>query len=100
MIGATRGTAENCYYLSTSSFAATGNKGDVDGAVKVDSVTETMLGSAFISGNTNPKLAWESLVSADKPVRPSFSEGTELSAKHSGYIKEALKSSKTKGAVT
>ncbi len=37
---------------------------------KVDSVTETMLGSAFVSGDKNPKLAWESLVSADKPVRP------------------------------
>ena len=100
LIGATRGTAENCYYLSTSSFAATGNKGDVDGAAKVDSVTETMLGSAFVSGDTNPKLAWESLVSADKPVRPSFSEGTELSAKLSGYIKEAVKSSKTKAGLT
>ena len=100
LIGATRGTAENCYYLSVSSFAATGNKGDIDGAAKVDSVTETMLGSAFVSGDTNPKLAWESLVSADKPVRPSFSEGTELSAKLSGYIKEAVKSSKTKAGLT
>ncbi len=92
VIGATRGTNTNCYYLS-------GTGADSKGT-EVETLSAELLGDAFTDGETLPCLKWESSVSTDTPVRPAFVEGTELSAQLAAYIKAAVNSAKAKNSVS
>ena len=97
LIGA-KGSIVNCYDLSDSSFPGVGTTGDA--ADKVSELTASQLGEAFVDGTPNPRLAWESSVSADAPSEPSFTESTELSARLAEYIKASVKSAMVHGNVS
>ncbi len=94
VIGGSRGTNQNCYFLNGS-----GPDNGKAGVTGTDALSAADLGSAFTDGDTLPKLAWEDAVSTAKPVRPAFTEATELSAQLAEYIKAAVRSAKAKAGV-
>ena len=93
VIGASRGTNTNCYYIK-----GTGSDSN-SGVTETETLTAAALGAAFTDGAKLPRLVWESSVSSAEPVRPIFTERTELSAQLAGYIKAAVKSAKEKAGV-
>ena len=88
VVGASRGTNSDCYYIKGT---GTDSK---SGISETESLSAASLGSAFADGQGYPVLLWESSVCTDKPVRPAFTESTELSAQLAGYIKAAVNSTK------
>ena len=88
VIGASRGTNSGCYYIKGT---GTDTKAGIS---ETESLSASVLGDAFADGQGYPSLRWESSVCTDKPVRPAFTESTELSAQLAGYIKEAVASTK------
>ncbi len=88
VIGASRGTNSGCYYIKGT---GTDNK---TGISETESISASFLGSAFTDSQGNPILLWESSVCTDIPVRPAFTESTELSAQLAEYIKAAVASTK------
>ncbi len=90
VVGASRGTLTNCYYLKGT---GTNTKA---GAAEVEVLKASMLSEAFADGETHPVLTWEASISTEKPVRPAFTEGTQLSAQLAEYIKAAVNSAKEK----
>ena len=94
VIGASRGTNTDCYYLSG---VGTSSK---SGITEVSAVTAAMLGSAFADGESGVCLAWESGISTDAPSRPAFVESTELSAQLAGCIRESAASTKRHAGIS
>ena len=94
VIGASRGTNTDCFYLATS---GTSSK---SGVTAVESVSASSLGAAFVDADGGVRLAWESKRSTETPVRPAFVEKTALSAALASYIKESVASTKRHGNVT
>ena len=94
VIGASRGTNTDCYYLSG---VGTSSK---SGITEVSAVTAAMLGSAFADGDSGVCLAWESGISTDAPSRPAFVESTELSAQLAGCIRESAASTKRHAGIS
>ena len=94
VIGGTRGTNTNCYYLK--GFGSDSK----DGITEVETLTADRLGAAFVNGTPLPKLKWEEMVVTEDPARPAFEEKTKLSAQLAEYIKAAVKSKKEVAGVT
>ena len=94
VIGASRGTNTDCFYLATS---GTSSK---SGVTAVESISASSLGAAFVDADGGVRLAWESKRSTETPVRPAFVEKTALSAALASYIKESVASTKRHGNVT
>ncbi len=94
VIGASRGTNTDCYYLSG---VGTSSK---SGITEVSAVTAAMLGSAFADGESGVCLSWESGISTDAPSRPAFVESTELSAQLAGCIRESAASTKRHAGIS
>ena len=94
VIGASRGTNTDCYYLSG---VGTSSK---SGITEVSAVTAAMLGSTFADGESGVCLAWESGISTDAPSRPAFVESTELSAQLAGCIRESAASTKRHAGIS
>ena len=92
VIGASRGTAENCYYIAGTGAGSVGTE--------AETLSAAQLGDAFADGDVLPLLKWESSVSTAAPVHPAFVEGTELSAQLAAYIKAAVNSAKVKNGVS
>lgn len=86
VVGASRGSNKNCYYIKGT--------GTDSKSTEKDTLSADMLGDAFTDGDTLPILKWESSVSTDEPEGPAFVEGSELSAQLAAYIKAAVKSAK------
>ena len=99
LVGATKGTTTNCYYLTSSSLTGSGS-GEKDGITATDAIDANKLGSGYEASASYPILTWEKSVSTDAPVRPSFVESTALSAELAGYIKASVASSKTKAGLS
>ena len=91
VIGASRGSCTDCFYLS-----GTGTDGK---CTAVDALSAAQLGEAFTDGDGIPALAWESSVCGDEPVRPSYTEKTELSAQLAAYIRAAVASARKQGGI-
>ncbi|PWM37402.1 MAG: hypothetical protein DBX65_01185, partial [Oscillospiraceae bacterium] len=91
VIGASRGSCTDCFYLS-----GTGTDGK---CTAVDTLSAAQLGEAFTDGDGIPALAWESSVCGDEPVRPSYTEKTELSAQLAAYIRAAVASARKQGGI-
>ena len=87
VIGASRGTVTNCYYLTGTDSKAT----------QTETLTAAMLGAAFTDTDKGVTLKWESSVSAATPVRATFAEGTELSAQLATLIRSAVSSARKNG---
>ena len=94
VIGASRGTNTDCFYLAAS---GTSSK---SGVTAVESISASSLGTAFVDADGGVRLAWESKRSTETPVRPAFVEKTALSAALASYIKESVASTKRHGNVT
>ncbi len=88
VVGASRGTNTNCYYLS-----GTGSN-DKSGISQADRITADMLGSAFVDGEDLPLLAWEKNISEEPPASSQFVEKSALSAQLAVYIRAAVNSAK------
>ena len=94
VVGATRGTQTNCFYLKG---CGTSIKA---GVTEVSAISAEQLGDAFVASEQSASLKWEASVSDEAPVRPAFVEKTERSAQLAGYIKDAIKSTKTNGSIS
>ena len=94
VIGASRGTNTDCFYLAASGTCSK------SGVTAVESVSASSLGAAFVDADGGVRLAWESKRSTETPVRPAFVEKTALSAALASYIKESVASTKRHGNVT
>ena len=94
VVGATRGTQTNCFYLTG---CGTSIKA---GVTEVSAISAEQLGDAFVASDQSASLKWEASVSNEAPVRPAFVEKTERSAQLAGYIKDAIKSTKTNGSIS
>ena len=88
--GATRGTVENCFYLSDTS----GDNYNSFGAPFTGTLAASNLGDAFEDGELYPRLAWEKNISSDVPALPGFTEKTARSAELAALIRSAVDSAK------
>lgn len=86
VVGASRGTNTNCYYIK-------GTGTDTKSGIKeVEAVSAKDLGDVFEDSEAHPVLKWEKSIVALGGNK--FDEQTELSAKLANYIKAAVKSAK------
>ncbi len=93
LVGASKGTNTNCYYIKNT---GTDTK---DGIREIEILSASILGDAFDDTAERPVLKWESGISTDAPVRPPFTESTELSAALAAYIRMAINSTKTQSGL-